>query len=327
MLLAQPTVKVYDAAARESEPDLPPGSLATPSERERAGSHAQDGVPAKVASLVSSQVTAVEARLTERIGVLEQQVANLRMGRAQASSPWYRQVAVLISLGALLLIVAVIIFEYVQVRQNNEHNARVELRDLTQRLSQMPIDNSNATQTSTGSVQSGLLQQESALLARQAEEVMNEIPDSVSAGEYILVAQALMNSNLNDDALNMANRAVGASQDASDGSVAYRLKGQLLFNTGDLTDGRQAFQQALDIFKRYPTTNSSHQTTTTVQNELAWATAEYSVGQCAEAKKHIDHAWQLIPGLSAQAQAQPLVQQLISQAQQVKPIIDECSAP
>src|SRR6476660_4312910 len=68
MLLAQPTVKVYDAAARASEPDLPPGSLATSSERERAGSHTQDGVPAEVASLVSSQVTAVEARLTERIG-------------------------------------------------------------------------------------------------------------------------------------------------------------------------------------------------------------------------------------------------------------------
>ena len=47
MLLAQPTVKVYDAAAGESEPDLPPGN------------HAQDGVPAEVASLVRSQVTAV----------------------------------------------------------------------------------------------------------------------------------------------------------------------------------------------------------------------------------------------------------------------------
>jgi tetratricopeptide (TPR) repeat protein len=319
MSLAQPTVKVYALAAQESRP--------VSSKPEHADIHTSDGVPAEVAALVSSQVTAVEGRLMERVDVLEKQVADLRRERAQASRPWYRQPAVLISLGALLLIVVAIIFNYLQVRQNDEHNARIELRDLTQRLSQISAESINATQTSTNSVQSGLLQQENAMLARQAEEVINEIPDSVSSGEYILVAQALMSSNLNEDALNMVNKATGAIQDANEGSAAYSLKGQLLFNMGDPANGRQAFQQALDIFKRYPTTNTDYQTTTTVQNELAWTSAEYGIGQCAEAKKHIDHAWQLIQGLGAQMQAQPLVRQLISQAQQQKPIIDECSAP
>jgi tetratricopeptide (TPR) repeat protein len=326
-------VKVYSAA---SEPDvgpasLQPGSAVAVSHPEHVDIHLPDGVPVEVVALVDTQVMAVEARPVERVNMLDKQVADLQMDQVRAGKPWYRQMAVMISLGALLFTIAATLFNYVQAKQNNDHNARVELRDLTQRLSQIPIDNINASRTYTNSFQlsqvSGLLQEENALLAKQAEEVMNEIPDSVSSSEYLLVANALVFSNLNDDAVNMVNKAIGVIKDAYDGATVYRFKGQLLFSTGDLSGGRQAFQQALDIFERYPTKNAYFQTITTVQNEYWWASAEYGAGQCAEAKKHIDHATQLLSSLSPQMQQQGSTKQLTAQVQQLNPIIAECSAP
>jgi tetratricopeptide (TPR) repeat protein len=328
-LLSQPSVKVHGSELANGDGDQ---ALETPfavSQPEHVDIHPREGVPAEVEAPVSSQM--LESRLAERVDMLDKQLADLQIDQVQMSKPWYRQMAVLIALGALFFTCAATIFNYVQTTQNNTHNARIELRDLTQRLSQIPIDNISATKAYTNSFQlaqiSSLLQEENAVLARQAEEVMNEIPDSVSSSEYILVAQALTNSSLYDDALNVVNKATGAIQDANDGSTVYRFKGQLLFNSGDLADGRQSFQQALDIFNKYPTKNAYYQTTTTVQNEFVWATAEYGVDQCTEAKKHIDHAAQLLRGLSPQMQQQVIAQQLQAEVQQETSYINACSAP
>ncbi len=330
-LMSQPSVKVHTSGLANGDGDQTLETPVTVSRPKRTDTHLHEGVPADVEASVSSRMLDLESRLAERVDLLDKQLADLQMDQVQMGRPWYRQMAVLVALGALFFTGAATIFNYVQTTQNNAHNARIELRDLTQRLSQIPIDNISAAKAYTNSFQlaqiSGLLQEENAVLARQAEDVMNEIPDSVSSSEYILVAQALMNSTLYDDALNVVNKAIGAIQDANDGSTVYRFKGQLLFNSGNLTDGRQAFQQALDIFSRYPTTNTYYQTTTTVQNEFVWATAEYGVGQCSEAKKHIDHAAQLLKGLSAPMQQQSATQQLQAEVQQETSYIIVCSAP
>jgi tetratricopeptide (TPR) repeat protein len=330
-LMSQPSVKVHVSEPANGEGDR---ALETPvavSHPEHVDIHLREGVPAEVEALVSSRMLELENRLAERVDMLDRQLADLQMDQVKVSRPWYRQMPVVIALGALFFTGAATIFNYVQTTQNNAHNARIELRDLTQRLSQIPIDNISAAKAYTNSFQlaqiSGLLQEENSVLARQAEEVMIEIPDSVSSSEYILVAQALANSTLYDDALNVVNKATGVIQDANDGSTVYRFKGQLLFNTGNLADGRQAFQQALDIFNKYPTKNVYYQTTTTVQNEFIWATAEYGVGQCTEAKKHIDRAAQLLKDLSPQMRQQANTQQLQAEVQQETFYINACSAP
>jgi len=330
-LMSQPTVRVHLSDLANGDGNQPPETPVAVRHPEHVDIHPREGLPAEVEAPVSSRMLELESRLSERLDLLDKQLADLQMDQVQASRPWYRQISVLVALGALFFTAAATIFNYVQTTQNNAHNARIELRDLTQRLSQIPIDNISAAKAYTNSFQlaqvSSLLQEENAVLARQAEEVMNEIPDSVSSSEYILVAQALANSALYDDALNVVNKATGAIQDDNDGATVYRFKGQLLFNSGNLTDGRQAFQQALDIFSRYPTKNVYYQTIATVQNEYVWATAEYGVGQCMEAKKHIDHAVQLLKDLSPQMQQQASTQPLQAEVQQESFLINVCSAP
>jgi tetratricopeptide (TPR) repeat protein len=276
-------------------------ALAETGEGEGAASRGAEGLEVNrehqgLATVVAAEISDVQERLLDRIATLDKQIADLQMDQVRAGKPWWQTPSVLIALSAFLLSLTATTFSYIQSRQREQRDARVELRGLIQRISEIPREAATLTQVYTDGLTiaqlGGQLQQENAVLARQAREVMRLIPNDVTAGEYIVVANALANSNLLDDAIAMYKQAEGAISDYNDGISLYRSEAQLLFFTGEPDTGREYFQRALDIFNpdRFPTSSEYIRLAVTAETEMYWALSEYSIGQCNNARQHTKSA-------------------------------------
>jgi hypothetical protein len=269
-------------------------------------------------------------RMMERMDLLDRQVANLQMDQVQARRPWFRDLPILISLFAFLFSFGTTVFSYMQAREQEIHNARVELRGLLQRLSALPKENIEVTHAYTDSFAigqlSGLLQQENALLAKQAAEVMKAIPDRVTSSEYILVATAFNNSSLQDDSLAMINAAEKVVQDANDGVTVYRMQGGLLFTAGNVEGGRASYQKAVDIFNTYPSTTTFFKTTTQALTEVYWAQNELLRNQCDAARLHMERAKEQADQIPNKEVPNTIVQNIEQQMDQTEEYLGNCTS-
>lgn len=247
-------------------------------------------VSSELGALVKVEINEVQERLLDRIATLDKQVADLQMDQVKNNKRWFQNPSVLIALSAFLLSLTATTFSWLQTQAREKRDARVELRGLIQRLSEIPRESATLSQvyTDTNVIASlgGLLQQENAVLAKQARDVMAIIPDQVTSGEYILVASSLANSNLVDDAIEMYKKAEAVLLDYNDAVSLYRSEGQLLFFTGKPEEGRKYFQNAEDIFNTFPSNSEFVQMSVGIETQMYWGYVEYSIGECAKAREH-----------------------------------------
>lgn len=255
-----------------------------------------------LALMVATEINDVQERLLDRVATLDKQVADLQIDQVRAGRPWWQTPSILIALSALLLSLTTAGLSYLQARQRDSHDAHIELRGLIQQLSTLPQQNIELTQVYTNSYViaqlGGLLQQENALLAKQARQVMAGIPNEVTSGEYILVANALAVSNLSEDAVAMYKQAEMVIGDYNDGVAVYRSEGQLLFYLGRKDEARQYYERASAIFDSFPTSSEYLKGLTNLQTEIFWAQSEYGANGCAEAREHIGKARQQFDALA-----------------------------
>jgi tetratricopeptide (TPR) repeat protein len=266
-------------------------------------------------SEVRAELRTLEEELSDSIEVMQQEIGALQVQAMEKKRPWYCDVTTMVATLAFLLSLCTTLFSYWQTQQQQLHNNRAELRSLLQRLSELPKENAILTQTYTDRLISGqiggYIQQENAMLAKHAAELMRTLPaNAVSSSEYIMVSNALSFSALYEESLQLLETADVSIRDASDGSTIYRSKAILLFQTGDFQGGRTAFQQALDIFQRYPTSVPNFQTSSSAFTQMGWAQAEAGQGQCVEARQHIAQARQLIQPLVIPGVPNPLAEQI-----------------
>lgn len=247
-------------------------------------------ISGELAALVKVEINEVQERLLDRIATIDKQVADLQVDQVKAGKPWWQNPSILIALSAFLLSLTATTFSLIQTRQREQRDARVELRGLIQRLSQIPRESATLSQVYTDPLVianlGGQLQQENAVLAKQAREVMSVIPDQVTSGEYILVANALATSNLIDDAITMYRKAENVILDYNDGVALYRSEAQLLYYTGQPDQGRAYYQRAAEIFERFPTSSEFVSGPTGIETQIYWSYAEYGVGECANSRMH-----------------------------------------
>ena len=231
----------------------------------------------------------------DSIAAINKELVTVQSKLIRAESPWYRQPALIISLTALLFSFGTTSVSYYRTTQQDIHDARTELRTLILRLSQLPRENIEYSKKyaddslALGSL-SGVLNQENALVAKQAADIINRIPGHVGATEYMSVAGALSNSGLFDPALKLMTRAFAQSADANDEVAILRFFGQTLFATGKLEEGRQKYQAALQIFTKYPTDNQSYIHMTHLFTEMYWSQMETAARQCQFARSHLEEA-------------------------------------
>ena len=254
-------------------------------------------------------------RLEAEIARLRGAVDVLTLEAAKVEKP--SRLPVWISLMALVFSFGTTGVSYLRTRQQDVHDARSELRTLIGELNRIPVDNVEQmskyrTDPYAAAQLSGLLNNENALVSKQAYDVIYKIPDQVGATEYLNVANALVQSGLTEKAKRLYRDGLTVANDSNDEANLERAYGSVLFTSGDSEAGRAQFQAALDVFQNYPNGNSFYIAATHFLTELNWADAEANLHRCPEALAHLTqaglHLSKMAPGPGTERSAGQLAQ-------------------
>ena len=263
---------------------------------------------------------------TDRLAALEAEVKSLReraarsgdesgAPRARRFGSWFNT-SVMISFAALLFSFGTTVASYHRTQQQDLHDARAELRGFLQRLIALPRD------MAEGGSNSAALNAENTLLANQAAEVMQRIPEYVSATEYNVVATAFLTSSLIDRSEEMLKKSLLVAKNVEEEVAAVRTYAMLLVGSGKVKEGRDMFRQALAVHRKYPSNYPSYAAWTDAQTEMHWASAEFGRRNCDESQAHLKKAFALAAGLPPGTGTNYLQAQLVA-AQQT---LDNCAA-
>lgn len=96
------------------------------------------------------------------------------------------------------------------------------------------------------------LNTEAIVLAKQAVDIVDQIPDEVSATEYYAVATALAQAGEYGRTLGLYERALDTSEDVNDFTGAARALGATAFTVGDAPAGRDAFSTSTRRLRAIP---------------------------------------------------------------------------
>ena len=261
--------------------------------------------------------------------LLSGRVELLQKAALEQTKPWYKQASTLISISALLFSFGTTFVSERRTTAQDIHNNRIELRALLQRMAALPKENFETGQKyaqdpAAQSLLAGYVNQENALLSRQAAEIAKKLPkDRVSATEYYAVAVALQQSYNLDSSNEFLQLALESAKDFNDEIGALRTKANLLFIMGKPEAGRVEYQKALDIFSKYPGYDNFTKGGTHIWTELAWSFAEQSQGFMDLSTQHIANAERILatlPPSQATAQLKSQIEQAKNGAPSVKSV-------
>jgi hypothetical protein len=240
---------------------------------------------------------------------------------AGPSLPWYRSISTVISVTALAFSFGTTFVSYHRTKLQDIQASRTELRGLLQRLSAIPREMLDASKKYAGDPgaitgMSQMYNQESTMLSRQAGEIVKRLPKGVvSATEYYAIAVAFQTSYNLAAAKEFLQLATEKANNFNDEIGAIRSSGYLEFLTGQPQAGRVKFQQALNIFAKYPNYDPFTVASTHISTELFWGGSEATVGEFQLATQHADNAERIVEGLPASVGTDQLKGQ-IEQARQ-----------
>lgn len=266
--------------------------------------------------------------LEKKFEVLKNEVDALQIAVSEKVKPWYLNVPTIISLTALAFSFGTTAVSYKRTTEQDISNTRAELRQVLQRLVELPKEVAISQKTyssdeSLSAVISGLINQENSFLVAQTDGIMKRIPEGViTAGEYYSIGLAYQYSYH----LSKAKEYFAKSYDLSAGSLDFnteiaslRSGASLSFATGELSQGRAAFQKALEIFVRYPSFDQFTKLTTNIYTQISWAASETSFGDESQARRQIETAERFLIDLPSS----PQTTQLRSQVASVKAELDQ----
>jgi tetratricopeptide (TPR) repeat protein len=275
-----------------------------------------------------SQPLRAEIQSTQEIDSIRKDVELLKKEIDDSvSRPWYTNPSVVVSTLALLFSFGTTLVSYSRSQKDDVREARSELRGILQRLTSLPRDNFELIRKykddSEGQALSGFLTQENSLLARQASEIVDRFPDKIPSGEYYSVALALMVASDVTKVPIYFERALKQTSDPNVKVAVLRNYGFHLLNTGEVTEGRRKFEQALSIWKEYPNVTIYFKGSTDALTEMYWAQAEFGINNLEAAKEHIRKALQQVNSL----QPGPMTNQLQNQVIHTQEVIEQGAPP
>lgn len=266
--------------------------------------------------------------IEQKLNLLKNEVDALQIVVSERSKPWYLNVPTIISLIALLFSFGTTVVSYKRTIDQDISNSRAELRQVLQRLVELPKEAAISQTTYRANPQlqfaiSGLINQENSFLVAQTDGIIRRIPEgAISAGEYYSIALAYQYSyqlNKAKEYFNTAYRLAMQSSDFNTELAALRAGAGLSFATGEISSGRQSFEKSLEIFVRYPYYDNFTKNTTNVYTLISWATSELSFGDQRAAESQLNSAEQLLENLPPS----PLTDQFRSQAASVRTAISQ----
>lgn len=245
------------------------------------------------------------AELRRLVAQSDHEIDDLKVKAAMEHGPWYRNVQVLVAVFALLLFLGTTAVSAYwasaqndaaerRLRQQEIHDAKVELRALLQRLQAIPGENVELYSTDADPLVTRslgvYLAAENALLTNQALAIIDRIPDQISTLEYVSVGNALGFIGNHGAAQRLYERAIEVAKDAYDHVGAHRSLAMSLMTGGDVEGGRDHFDEALTVAERYPSPVEDFAAFMDTETEMLWASTESAQNQCAAAKEHAEAA-------------------------------------
>jgi hypothetical protein len=234
--------------------------------------------------------------LEGRLDTVKRELDALQIHVMKEKTPWYRQVPVIVS---LLVSVGALAFSFWtdlkaedRLELQREHEARVELRGVIQRLQSLPrerieLNRKYASDANTQATAQALIATETEVLARQAEELIKELEGQVTAAEYYAVIGGFVDSGRSVDLESLITGGLAVAEDATSAATLYRYAARARFTIGDTAGGRATYEKALKVFERFPERNQSLVNTTQAQTEVLWAEDELRIKDCDAAWRHV----------------------------------------
>ena len=303
------------------EPYVPPDALATAAYEGRrpadlAGQAPDEGLRVEGRRLAEPEAT------EQRLQSLTAQVESLEAQVRSARRPWFREASSLVAVLALLFSFGTTVVSLNRTAQQDQHDKKVELLSLIDRLSGITRDFADArTQYADNpavfATLSSVLNQQQLLAAEQAANIMAQIPNDVSAAEYSFVASVLLSNSIDEIGATLLQQAVRVSTNANDLVGALRTIAIRSFQIGQVDEGRTNYRLAMDVFSRFPSRSAYYVAGTHLQTQVSWATAELGVNQCDEAKVHVEAARTFAAQVSS-------TENLVLQLQELEPLVAAC---
>jgi hypothetical protein len=242
---------------------------------------------------------------------------------ATPKGPWYRDMSTVISITALAFSFGTTFVSYHRTEMQDIQASRQELRGILQRLSAIPRENLEAAKRYAGDQSSiagvsQLYNQECTMLSRQAAEIVKRLPKNLVSGtEYYAIAIAFQSSYNLSAAKEFLTLAMGVANNFNDEIGAIRSSANLDFITGQPQEGRILYQQALNIFAKYPNYDPYTIASTNIYTELFWGGSEAGIGEMQLATQHADNAERIVEGLPASMGSDGLRAQIEQTRQQM----------
>lgn len=262
-------------------------------------------------------------RLERRVDLMKREIDGMQVAMMSANRPWFRSASTIIAVLALMFSFGTTYVSYKRADALEIQSARQELRGLLQRLAALPKENLEAARKyasdpAAALLVGGFINQENAMLSRQASEIARRLPNEiVSPTEYYAVAIALQNAYELSGArefLRMSLAAAEARSDFNSEIGALRMLAGLNFITGNPEEGRVEYQRARGIFTRYPHFDQYTKVSTNVWTELSWASSEAIARSPMLVNQHLESA----SGLLADLAPSPGLDALRAQVDQAK---------
>jgi hypothetical protein len=250
------------------------------------------------------------ARTLSQLADLKAEVGTLRAQSRQSSRPWYREASTVVAVVALMFSIAATVYTAQESARQSDRAARTELGQLIQRLAALPKENADlearyAQNRAAWVTLSGSMNTENLALAQQAADVIRQVPDQVSATEYLAVASALELSSSYRRSEELVDAGLRVTSDLTTREGLLRLKAKLLFAGGRLDLGRARLEDALDLWRDEP---AQERARAHAYTEILWAGLERRAGHCPDAASHLSRAQAAIGLLAPGASREQLAQ-------------------
>ena len=252
--------------------------------------------------------------LDVEVSNLKREVDAMQIKLLSEAKPWYKKASSLIALFALIFSFGTTVISYQRTIEQDNRSLKQELRGLILQLVQLPLKSIELNENHKNEPLfllgiSGVLNQESTILADQSAVVAAKIPQLVTAAEYLTMANALHNGGQLERAKDMRGMAIKVSKNPIDAVTALRQLGMMEFQRRDLKTGREYYREALTVFDQLEEKSDQGVVSyTNALTEMFWAQMEANANQCQDFEIHIKEAKRLASGAPSGTKGSTLAQ-------------------
>lgn len=227
---------------------------------------------------------------------LRAEVDALQVAVMTGSKPWYKQVATIVAVLALLFSFSTTYVSFKRTKAEDIRSLKTELRGLLQRLAAMPIENLEMQIKYRDTpidiaIGTGQLMQESSFLAQQAASIARRLPrEMIFGSEYVALANALSMVLDLESALHFYDLAIETAENFNTEITALRGYAHTCYIIGNVDEGRKAYQNAIDKAGLSEELNAELVQITNVMTYLSQTFSESQIGSSLNAKKSLEKA-------------------------------------